>query len=111
MHKPPAPSAKPAIVPAANPPSPFRLSTNTGRFGRDDCSSSRFEGSSLLWEGAAVVDPGSVVGSVPFVGSSVGDGGIVSKASVGNIVLVSSTAGDSVGIESRDGDEEGSRFA
>jgi hypothetical protein len=109
MHTPPTPSAKPAIAPADNPTPLFRLATTTGRAGRAG-SSSRFEGSSLLLEGAALVDPGSMVGAAAFVGSSVGEGGEVTKAIVGKIV-VSSTVGDIVGIEKCDGDEEGSRLA
>lgn len=99
MHKPPAPSAKPAIVPADNPPPPFRLVANAGR----DGSSSRFEGSSLLLEGAALMYPGSMLGAVVCIGSSAGEGEAVIKATVGRIV-VSSTVGDIVGIEERDGD-------
>jgi hypothetical protein len=65
----------------------------------------------LLLEGTAVVVPGSVVGAVAFVGSSVGEGGEVTKGTTVGKIVVSSTVGDIVGIEVSNGDEEGSRLA
>ena len=47
--------------------------------------------------------PGSMLGAVVFIGSSAEEGEAVTKATVGRIV-VSSTVGDIVGFEERDGD-------